>query len=133
MVLSSYERDDLIRRVERRLGRTPVPAGQLRDRLVREAVDRTLGALPGDAEATPTLDAATAVLTATSMPDLASRVRLGLATVDAPVLALRTATVGRHTVVALQVPPSAEPVVRTAAAAIGARLSWRPSVRQEAP
>ena len=55
MVLSSSERDDLIRRVEQKLGRTPVRA-----QLVREVVDRTLGALPDLAAAAPRASAAPA-------------------------------------------------------------------------
>ncbi len=47
MVLSSSERDDLVRRVEQKLGRATVH----RD-VIRDAVDRTLGALP-DADVVP--------------------------------------------------------------------------------
>lgn len=122
MVLSSSERDDLIRRVEQKLGRTPVRA-----QLVREVVDRTLGALPDLAAAAPraTTASAIAIFSATSTPDLASRVRLALAGRDVTVDRLATATEGRHTVVTLHVPASSGETVRSVATAIGARVSWR--------
>ncbi len=119
MMVSSSERDDLVRRVELKLGRTTVRAG-----LVRETVDRTLGALaePG-VPSEPVL--ATVVLTASSTPDLASRVRRGLAAHGVLLEAVGVATTGRHTVVVARCPISVESVMRSTASAIGARLNWR--------
>ncbi len=119
MVVSSSERDDLVRRVEQKLGRTRV-----RDGLVGESVDRTLGALAARAAA-PAPALATAVLAAASMPDLASRLRSELSLHGVSLAQLGVATVGRHTVVAARCPVAAESIVRSAATAIGARINWR--------
>ena len=119
MVLSSSERDDLIRRVEQKLGRTSVRA-----QLVREVVDRTLGALPDAMPAKPTARV-TAVFAATSTPDLASRVRQALAGRNVAVDHVGSATEGRHTVVALHVPASAGAILPSIASASGARVSVR--------
>jgi hypothetical protein len=119
MVVSSSERDDVVRRVEQRLGRTRVREG-----LVRETVDRTLGTLAARATV-PTPVLATAALAAVSMPDLASRLRSALSVHGVSLEEIGAATAGRHTVVAARCPVSAESVVRSAATAIGARFNWR--------
>ena len=125
MVVSSSERDDLVRRVEQKLGRTRVRAG-----LVQETVDRTLGALASRAAtpvpaSLPVPALATAIVAAASMPDLASRLRSALASHGVALEQMSVATAGRHTVVAARCPHAAESVVRSAATAIGARINWR--------
>lgn len=134
MVLSSSERDDLVRRVEQKLGRTAVGAQPVRAQLeraqleraqlVRDVVDRTLGALPDTAPAAPPARV-TAVFAATSTPDLASRVRQALAGRNVMADLVGSATEGRHTVVAVRVPASAGESLRSIATVIGARVSWR--------
>ncbi len=127
MVLSSSERDDLVRRVEQKLGRATVH----RD-VIRDAVDRTLGALP-DADVVPAsayvpsadVSSATAILAAVSTPDLASRLRRRLESAGVAIGEMAAATEGRFTVVAVGVSPACADLVRGAAEALGARLSWR--------
>ena len=126
MVLSSSERDDLVRRVEQKLGRATVH----RD-VIRDAVDRTLGALP-DADGVlasadvPSADvsSATAILAAVSTPDLASRLRRRLESAGVAIGEMAAATEGRFTVVAVGVSPACADLVRGAAEALGARLIW---------
>ena len=118
MPLPVSERDDLIRRVEQKLGRIRVH----RD-VVREAVDRTLGALPDAVVAPP---AGTAIFAASSTPDLASRVRRALEERGIAVTGLGAATEGRHTVVTAQLASAAAAaLLQEAAVAVGARASWR--------
>ena len=127
MVLSSSERDDLVRRVEQKLGRATVH----RD-VIRDAVDRTLGALP-DADVVPAsadvpsadVSSATAILAAVSTPDLASRLRRRLESAGVAIGEMAAATEGRFTVVAVGVSPACADLVRGAAEALGARLSCR--------
>lgn len=123
MVLSSSERDDLIRRVEQKLGRVSV-----RRAIIRDAVDRTLGALP-DMEmvhpTAPACGAATAVVAAVSTPDLASRLRRHVERAGVRIGGMAVASEGRHTVVALEAPPESAAALRDAAASLGARFSWR--------
>lgn len=113
MVLSSSERDDLIHRVEQKLGR-----GVVRHELIRDAVDRTLGALPPAARGT-------AIVAATSTPDLASRLRGRLEREGVAIERMAVATEGRFTVATLAVSSESEGAVRSAAAALGARVTWR--------
>lgn len=132
MVLSSSERDDLVRRVEQKLGRATV-----RRDVIRDAVDRTLGALP-DGDAVPAsadvpsadvpsadTSSATAIVAAVSTPDLASRLRRRLESAGVVIGEMAAATEGRFTVVAVGVSPACADSVRGAAEALGARLSWR--------
>lgn len=125
MVLSSSERDDLVRRVEQKLGRVSV-----RRAIIRDAVERTLGALP-DMEMVhpPTLargaSSATAIVAAVSTPDLASRLRRLVERAGVRIGGMAAATEGRHTVVTLEVPPESAATLRDAAASLGARFSWR--------
>ncbi len=88
---------------------------------VRDAVDRVLGALPDDAPSAP---AATVVLTASSMPDLASRVRSALGS-RAPWLESAVATEGRHTVVVARVAASDVDLCAATAASLGAHCTRR--------
>lgn len=130
MVLSSSERDDLVERVERTLERSRVRARvpRVSRAVIRDAVDRTLGALPAVMHATEAAVSSgegTAVLAAVSTPDLASRVRRAMEQAGHKVSALATATEGRYTVVTLQLPLAAAAQVRAAAQALGARFSWR--------
>lgn len=127
MVWSSSERDDLVQRVERTLERSRSRARVSRE-VIRDAVDRTLGALPAAVRATEDAVSSgegTAVLAAVSTPDLASRVRRAMEQAGLTVSALATATEGRYTVVTLQLPLAAAAQVRAAAQALGARFSWR--------
>lgn len=130
MVLSSSERDDLVQRVERTLERSRSRARvpRVSREVIRDAVDRTLGALPAEGRAAEDVVSSgegTAVLAAVSIPDLASRARRAMEQAGMTVSALATATEGRYTVVTLQVPLAAAAQVRAAAQALGARFSWR--------
>lgn len=130
MVLSSSERDDLVQRVEHTLersrSRTRVP--RVSREVIRDAVDRTLGALPasvGAAEEPVPAGEGVAVLAAVSTPDLASRVRRAVEKEGVAVMSMAAATEGRYTVVTLQLPLAAAAQVRAAAQTLGARFSWR--------
>lgn len=130
MVLSSSERDDLVQRVERTLERSRSRARvpRVSREMIRDVVDRTLGALPAEVrgvEDAVSRGEGTAVLAAVSTPDLASRARRAVEQAGMTVSALATATEGRYTVVTLQVPLAAAAQVRAAAQALGARFSWR--------
>ena len=159
MVLSSSERDDLVRRVEQKLGRW----GVRRD-VIRDVVDRTLGALPAAEPATvASRDGSrdgsregvrdgsregvrdgsregvreeqregrggaargVAIVAAASTPDLASRLRRELEGSGVTIHRMAVATEGRFTVATIAVPEASEGAVRSAAEALGARISWR--------
>lgn len=123
----------MVRRVEQKLGRAAV-----RREVIRDAVDRTLGALPeagaSRAAASPSAapvvssgesPAATAIVAAISTPDLASQLRRQLEGAGVSIGGLAVATEGRYTVATLTVSPECADAVRGAAASLGARLSWR--------
>lgn len=112
-MLSAAEREELVKRVSRRVTH---PAADLA--LVRSAVDRVADAL-GTREAR---DAAV-VVSAESMPDLASRLRAAVAPAD--IGDLGVATEGRHTVVVARVASAQVEAVRDAATRIGARVVSR--------
>ena len=133
MVMSPADRDELIRRVERKLGRSTV-----RPAVIHELVDRTLGALAVNAAdqlsvapatrppVSPTVSPPallTVVVTAASVPDLSSRLRRVLETHSIAMPAVASATVGRHTVVALRTPVANLDAIRTAAVSLGARCT----------
>lgn len=139
MVLSSSERDDLVRRVEQKLGRW----GVRRD-VIRDVVDRTLGALPAAEPATVASGDGSregvreeqregrggaargvAIVAAASTPDLASRLRRELEGGGVTIHRMAVATEGRFTVATIAVPEASEGAVRSAAEALGARISWR--------
>ena len=147
MVLSSSERDDLVRRVEQKLGRW----GVRRD-VIRDVVDRTLGALPAaepasvasrDGSREGVRDGSregvreeqregrggaargVAIVAAASTPDLASRLRRELEGSGVTIHRMAVATEGRFTVATIAVPEASEGAVRSAAEALGARISWR--------
>ncbi|GMV09975.1 MAG: hypothetical protein AMXMBFR55_17090 [Gemmatimonadota bacterium] len=151
MVLSSSERDDLVRRVEQKLGRW----GVRRD-VIRDVVDRTLGALPAAEPATVASGDGSrdgsregvrdgsregvreeqregrggaargvAIVAAASTPDLASRLRRELEGSGVTIHRMAVATEGRFTVATIAVPEASEGAVRSAAEALGARISWR--------
>ena len=130
MVLTSSERDDLVARVERTLGRAHErarPRASVSRAAIRAAVDRTLGTVPSvtDGAAPVVAGEGTAVLAAISMPDLASRTRGALVASGVGISELGSATEGRSTVVAVRLPLAAAEQVRGAAESIGARFSWR--------
>ncbi len=141
MVLSSSERDDLVLRVERALARTPGPV-HAPAALVRDAVDRTLGALreragahvpgtvhpPGTARPDSALREGAAAILAAPVPDLASRVREALQAAGVSPSRVATAREGRHTVVTLAVRATDEAAVRQVAQALGASCAWRGGV-----
>ncbi|MFP5356646.1 MAG: hypothetical protein ACLGIK_16145 [Gemmatimonadota bacterium] len=128
----------MVRRVEQKLGRAA-----MRREVIRDAVDRTLGALPeagaSRAAASPSAaspsaapamwsgesPAATAIVAAISTPDLASQLRRQLEGAGVSIGGLAVATEGRYTVATLTVSPECADAVRGAAASLGARLSWR--------
>ena len=115
MVLSPADRDDLVTRVEQKLGRTRV-----RREVIRDVVDRTLGALPKGGE--PAVGRlSTIVVSAESRPDLASRVRAELLRGGCDPGEVGMASEGRYTVVTLRVPEEQRSAVESAAASLGAR------------
>jgi len=134
MVLSSSDRDDLVRRVANTLARTAV-----RPAVIRDAVDRTLGALPdvrlpsphdraatrthAESEAPPVH--VTAIVSAASRPDLASRLRQHLSQAGVSIGQLATAHEGRHTVVVLRLERERASTLRAAAETLGATCTWR--------
>ena len=116
MVLSPEDRDDLVTRVEQKLGRVLV-----RREVIRDAVDRTLGAL-ATRQSQAVLHLSTVVVSAESMPDLASRLRAELARAGFEPATLGAAAEGRHTVVTLEVSAEQVTIVRSAAEALNARV-----------
>ncbi len=122
MVLSSADRDELIQRVEHKLGTTSV-----RRAVIRDAVDRTLGAL-AEVSAEGTGAPTTLVVVAAPVPDLASRLRRAAPHESIAVDCLASATEGRHTVVTLRVAEKHVGVLRAAAERIGAHLVTRGGV-----
>ena len=118
----------MVRRVEQKLGRAAV-----RREVIRDAVDRTLGALPeagasrvaASAVSSGEPSTATAIVAAISTPDLASQLRRLLEGAGVSIGGLAVATEGRYTVATLAVRPECADAVRGAAASLGARLSWR--------
>lgn len=119
MVLSSSDRDQLIQRVEHKLGRTSV-----RRAAIRDAVDRTLGAL-AEVSAECTCAPTTLVVVAAPVPDLASRLRRAAQHQSITIDSLASATEGRHTVVTIRVAEEQVGVLRAAAERIGAHLVTR--------
>lgn len=120
MVLSSAEHDDLIRRVERLVRHRGI------DRtVIAGAVDRVLGGLRTasfESEGTHTI-----VVTAESMPDLASRLR-GIVEQESALREVGVATAGRHTVLTARVREPEVPALRQAAERLGARFLVREKV-----
>src|SRR5688572_23974459 len=130
-------RQALIQRVSRR-----VSGHGIARRSIEGAVDRVLAALPvgmaqrdrarealpaaGDRPAqlsSSSGPAIVAVLSAASAPDLASRARRILERERLRVLALGTATAGRHTVLTVRLPVGSEPVLERVAGELGASLT----------
>lgn len=118
MRVTSTDRDELARRVTRRLHGTPV-----RPALVRDVVERVIGALPAEAPAAaPVLRIA--VVHRDGMPDLASRLR-GALPDGATLASLALATEGRHTVVVVRGGDAELDAVQEAAARLGASCTIR--------
>ncbi|HUF25374.1 MAG TPA: hypothetical protein VMM18_00230 [Gemmatimonadaceae bacterium] len=94
---------------------------------VDSAVDRVVAALPSvdgaGVAAAPRPDDLVATFSAVSAPDLASRIRQSLADGGLPVIGFGSATVGRHTVVAVRMPAAAEGALDSLAARVSASLS----------
>jgi len=110
-------RQALIQRVSRR-----VSGHGIARRSIEGAVDRVLAALP--AHRSPSSGPAiVAVLSAASAPDLASRARAALERERLRVLALGTATAGRHTVLTVRLPAGSEPFLERLAGELGASLT----------
>ncbi|MBC7894877.1 MAG: hypothetical protein H7066_05670 [Cytophagaceae bacterium] len=117
MVVSPAEREELVRRVTERVAHRKVD-----DALVRSVVDRVVGAL-ATREVASVAGTAVVVVSAASMPDLASRLRAALRSVEFQGAAV--ASEGRHTVFVARVDAAGMDSVRTAAQAIGARFVVR--------
>ncbi|HMN08217.1 MAG TPA: hypothetical protein PKC83_05465, partial [Gemmatimonadaceae bacterium] len=66
-----------------------------------------------------------AIVAAASTPDLASRLRRELEGSGVTIHRMAVATEGRFTVATIAVPEASEGAVRSAAEALGARISWR--------
>jgi hypothetical protein len=66
-----------------------------------------------------------AIVAAASTPDLASRLRRELEGGGVTIHRMAVATEGRFTVATIAVPEASEGAVRSAAEALGARISWR--------
>jgi hypothetical protein len=117
MDVTPADRDELVRRVMRRVGRARVRAS-----LVRETVDRVLEALPA---VTPPGAAASRVVVIhrASTPDLASRLRAAAPSVV--FLELHTVTEGRHAVVVARVAADDATRLQEVARGLGATCSVR--------
>lgn len=116
MPLSQSDRDALIERVEQR-----VRTRGLDRAAVTAAVDQVLCRLALPDESSPSGQVLVA-LSAESMPDLASRFRLALHGAGVAVGDVGTATVGRHTVLAMRAPGDQVQTVATLARKSGARF-----------
>lgn len=120
MVLSSAEHDDLIRRVERLVRHRGLDRS-----VIAGAVDRVLGGLR-----TASFEPAGThmmVVTAESMPDLASRLRRAVPP-DIALGDVGVASAGRHTVVTARVRASEVAALRQAAERVGAHVVVREQV-----
>jgi hypothetical protein len=117
MVVSPAEHEELVRRVTERVAHRRVDGA-----LVRSVVDRVVGAL-ATRDVAPVRGRAVVVVSAESMPDLASRLRAALPSVELQGAAV--AREGRHTVVVAHVDAAGMDSVRIAAQAIGARIVVR--------
>ena len=120
MQLSQGDRNELISRVEQRLGGRAVSRAT-----VQSAVDQVLAglALPDESSTKPQVIFA---VSAESMPDLASRVRQKLDLAGAELLESGTATVGRYTVVTLRAPDTLREPIEQAARELGAHVTIVP-------
>ncbi|MGQ0646019.1 MAG: hypothetical protein ACT4P7_00520 [Gemmatimonadaceae bacterium] len=118
MLVSPAEREELIRRVSRQVRGRAVEAA-----LVRSAVDRVVAMLASRDEQARVV-APVVVVTAESMPDLASRLRSALGSTDL-LQDVAVATEGRHTVLVARSNDSQLDTVRAAAERIGARFVRR--------
>jgi hypothetical protein len=134
MALSQDNRRTLTDRVERQVAGRGIPRRHIED--VVDRVARVLDArLPDPASSRASLTGAgdadgaagprgdgqiLAVLSASVMPDLASRTRRALAEDGLAVSHSGSASEGRHTVVTLRMPASSETLVRRVAAQLGA-------------
>ncbi|MCC6318657.1 MAG: hypothetical protein IT361_13330 [Gemmatimonadaceae bacterium] len=115
MVLSSAERDELIRRVTERVAHR-----HGRDALIASVVDRVVGALAErDIPPAPATDQ-TVVVSAESMPDVASRLKAAMPGVTLEDVAV--ASEGRHHVLVARASGATLDAIRAAAEAIGARI-----------
>lgn len=117
MVVSPAEREELVRRVTDRVAHRKVDGA-----LVRSVVDRVVGAL-ATRDVPSVAGMAVVVVSAESLPDLASRLRAALRSVELQGAAV--ASEGRHTVLVARVDAAGMDSVRTAAQAIGARIVVR--------
>jgi hypothetical protein len=113
-MVTAEEREALERQVQARVHR------EVKPQQVRDAVDRVVAALPESLGA-PVAAGVVVVVSATSMPDLASRLRGDLRLPPG----VGMATAGRHTVVVARVPGDEVPAWERAAAAVGARCALR--------
>jgi hypothetical protein len=120
MQLSQGDRNELISRVEQRLGGRAVSRAT-----IQSAVDQVLAGLAVPDESSSKHQIIFAV-SAESMPDLASRVRQKLDSAGAELLESGTATVGRYTVVTLRAPDTLRGPVEKAARELGARVTIVP-------
>ncbi|MEO6446300.1 MAG: hypothetical protein ABIZ91_07040 [Gemmatimonadaceae bacterium] len=109
----------MIRRVEQKLGGTTV-----RSDVVRDVVARTLGALPNAAPDAPSV-LLTVIVTAASLPDLASRLRRAAEPQGIVIDGLCSATEGRHTVVTLRTGSVHLEALRRAVEGVGGRMVQR--------
>ena len=108
MSLSLHDREALTTRVERKL------AGRRISRdTIRATVEQVCSALDSSGTTLPNPDVLV-VMSAASTPDLASRLRQRLEKDGVRLVESGVATVGRHTVVAIQVAATDEAAVRAA-------------------
>ncbi len=118
MKVTSTDRDELVRRVTRRLHGTPV-----RPTVVRDAVERVLEALPSRMPAAaPSMRLV--VVHRAGMPDLSSRLRATLPA-DARAVEFALATEGRHTVVVARGSEVEVSAIQEAATKLGAFCTIR--------
>ena len=114
-------REDVRRALIQRVARKVSGHGITR-RSIEGAVDRVLAALPPDLEVPAAAQPVTAVLSAASAPDLASRARRVLERHGVRVSGLGFGSAGRHTVVTVQLDGSDRAALERAAAELGASL-----------
>jgi len=124
MALTHDTRRALAERVQRRLEGRGIPPQVVEDAVARvsDALDQRSSAPASDVERTSIV----AVFTATSSPDLGSRVRSALESEAVSPVAIGSSTSGRHTVATVRLAADARAVAERVATRLTASISFVP-------
>jgi len=129
MALTHDARRALAERVQRKVEGRGIPRHVIDDAVARvaDALDRkSLPPCVGDAEGDAAPSSIVAVFTASSAPDLGSRVRAALHAESVTPLAMGSGTSGRHTVAAVRLAAQARVAAERVATRLSASVSFVP-------